>query len=101
MNHKIQKFEDIFAHGDSATVKCCVTGNTVRTLTKQGDNCHLVAGDGTELDIPFDTPIQYEAWSMGSLNFDLNGRPLKFCTELDILSTESGEYTITHPSNQW
>jgi hypothetical protein len=96
MNQTIQKFADLFTNGETATIHCAMSGTKVRTLTKEDDNCHLVAGDGTTLDIPLNTTIQYEPWVMdrGSLNFTLNGQALKLCTELDVLKTDNGEYSI-------
>lgn len=96
MNLTIQDFADLFTHGDTATVHCAMSGTKVRTLTKQGDNCHLIAGDGTELNIPLNTPVVYEPWVMdrGSLNFTLDNQPLKLCTELDVLKSSGEEYTL-------
>lgn len=91
----VSSFRDLMQHGD-CTIKCFYSGQTVRTLTVVGDNCHLLAGDGTELDIPLDTPITYEPWTMdrGNMNFTLDGQPLKICGEADVLTAESGYYSV-------
>lgn len=99
MNLTIQKFADLFTHGDTVTIHCAMSGNKVRTLIREGDNCHLIAGDGTELDISLNTQVVYEPWVMdrGSLNFDPaggNDYKFKLCTELDVLRTENGEYSL-------
>lgn len=91
----VESFRDLMQHG-ACTIACLMSGQIVRTLTVVGDNCHLVAGDGTELDIPLDTPVVYEPWMMdrGSMNFTLGNSALKLCTELDVLTAESGEYSV-------
>ena len=91
----VQSFRDLMQHGD-CTIACLYSGQVVRTLTVEGENCHLVAGDGTELDIPLDTPIAYEPWCMdrGSMIFTLDGRQLKVCTEADILTADGQQYSV-------
>lgn len=93
---KVTSFRDLMQHGD-CTIACLYSGETVRTLTVEGDTCHLVAGDGTELDIPLDTPITFEPWvfDRGNMIFEHEGETLKICGEADILTAESGQYSIT------
>lgn len=97
MNLKIKTFADLMQHGE-CTIACLYTGTVVRTLTVEGDNCHLVAGDGTVLDIPLETKITYGMWCLdrGDMLFTLNGREMKVCGEGDILTTKDGtKYTVT------
>ena len=92
---KVGSFRDLMQHGD-CTIKCFYSGQTVRTLTVVGDICHILAGDGSELDVPLDTLITYEPWTMdrGNMLFEHEGRTLKICGEADILTAESGFYNI-------
>lgn len=83
-------------HGD-CTISCLYTGQQVRTLTLKGDNCHCLAGDGTELDIPLDTPVIHQPWVLdrGNMIFKHGHDQLKICGEADILRTEDGtEYSV-------
>ena len=95
---KIKSFRDLMQHGD-CTIHCLYTGQQVRTLTVKGDNCHCLAGDGTELDIPLDTPIIHEPWCMdrGNMVFDYRDHgQLKICGEADVLITEDEtEYQVS------
>jgi hypothetical protein len=100
----VESFRDLMQYGD-CTIKCLYSGEVVRTLTVVGESCHLLAGDGTELDIPLDTPITYQPWCMdrGNMLFSLGGQLLscttrcKICTEGDVLIADSGEYSVEPP----
>ncbi len=76
-----------------ATIHCAMTGTQVRTLAITGDYCDLRAGDGTEVAIHIDTPLQYEQWFMdrGSvLVKSCDAGVIKLCTEFDLLRYDDG-----------
>jgi len=91
----VSSFRDLMQHGD-CTIACLYTQQTVRTMTVEGGICHLVAGDGSEFDVPLDTPITFEPWVMdrGNMLFEHGGSTWKVCGEADILTAESGQYSI-------
>jgi hypothetical protein len=94
---QIKSFQDLMQHGD-CVICCLYTGQQVRTLTIKGDNCHILAGDGTELDVPLETKIRYEPWAMdrGNMLFNYQGGELKICGEADVLITEDEtEYQVS------
>lgn len=92
---QVDNFQELMANGNCEIV-CPIKDEVVRTLTVKDGVIHLIAGDGTELDINLNTPITYEPWFFDrcSMLFEHEGTTLKLCTERDTLRTENGNYAI-------
>jgi hypothetical protein len=84
MNIPVKVMGDVMNGHQTATIKCLYTDQVVRKLKVEGDNLVIDAMTET-VTVPLDTPLIYEPWFMdrGSILFNLDGRPAKFCGEAD------------------
>jgi len=97
---RVLMLNDVMGLSDSAEIVCLYKKEVVRTLTKEGGNIHIEAGDGSSVDLPIDTLVTYKEFFMdrGSM---LLGNGMKLCTELDIVRYPDGtEYPVHAPEGQ-